>query len=84
MFTIQRYDKSPGEGLKFASILGMPVTGSFELREEGSSTILAMQVKYQLPSLLGQFVGELPVWGDVDDMLTDALEEFKKLAEADA
>ena len=49
MFTEHRYDKVPGKGVKFVSLVGMPIVGEFELTEAGGgATRLAVQIKYQV------------------------------------
>jgi len=82
LFTVKRYEKRENECVKFASLVGMPVVGSLEIRDLGAGEVeLQVDVRYQLPALLKTYVGSMPVWADVEDLLEDALAKFKALAE---
>ena len=82
MFTAKRYEKRPSECVKFASLVGMPVVGSFEIKDLGGGAVeLQVDVRYQIPTLLKTYVGRMPVWANVDELLDDALAKFKDLAE---
>ncbi|CAG9462260.1 unnamed protein product [Pedinophyceae sp. YPF-701] len=81
--TIKRAPLPDGRaGFEFASLEGAPLTGSVEFKPDGAGTVAELKLKWSIPKFLKSFIGTIPIWGDVNDKLTDLLDRFKTHVES--